>query len=44
MSVLNEMKVVIGTIVNRFTLTVDTAHSVEMATRIILRTKNDIKW
>ena len=40
---MNEMKVVIGTIVNRLTLTVDTAHSVEMVPRVILRTKNDIK-
>ena len=40
---MNEMKVVIGTIVNRLTLTVDTAHPVEMVTRVILRTKNDIK-
>ena len=40
---MNEMKVVIGTIVNRLTLTVDTTHPVEMVIRVILRTKNDIK-
>ncbi len=40
---INEMKVVIATIVNRFYLTVDETHPVEMVPRVILRTKYDIK-
>ena len=40
---MNEMKVVIGTIVNRFVLKVDETHKVEMVPKVVLRTANDIK-
>ena len=40
---MNEMKVVVGTILNRFLLKVDESHCVEMISRLVLRTKNDIK-
>ncbi len=40
---MNEMKVVIGTIVNHFVLKVDKTHVVEIVPKVILRTKNDIK-
>lgn len=40
---MNEMKVVIGTIVNRFVLKVDETHKVEIVPRVVLRTKYDIK-
>ena len=40
---MNEMKVVVGTIVSRFSLRLDETHKVEMVPRVILRTKNDIK-
>ena len=40
---MNEMKVVVGTIVNRFSLAVDKTHKVEMVPKVILRTTNDIK-
>lgn len=39
----NEMKMVIGTILCRFSLEVDKNHKVEMVPRVVLRTKNDIK-
>ena len=38
-----EMKVIIGSIVNRFELRLDEDHYVEILTAIILKTKNDIK-
>ncbi len=40
---MNEMRAVIGTIVNTFSLAVDGSHVVEMVPRVVLRTKNDIK-
>lgn len=40
---LNELKVVVATIVSRFSLKVDESHRVEMVPRVILRTKDDIK-
>ena len=40
---MNEMKVVVGTVVNRFKLKLDDTHRVEMVPRVILRSKNDIK-
>ena len=40
---MNEMKIVVGTIINRFKLKVDEEHPVEMVPRVILRAKNDIK-
>ena len=40
---MNELKVVIGTIVNSFSLMVDENHHVEMVLRVVLRAKNDIK-
>ena len=40
---MNEMKVVIASIVNRFSLRVDTSHEVEFVPRVVLRSKNDIK-
>ena len=40
---MNEMKVVVGTVVNRFKLKLDETHRVEMVPRVILRSKNDIK-
>ena len=39
---LNEEKVVIGSIVNRFHLTLDKANEVEMSPRVVLRSKYDI--
>lgn len=40
---MNEMKVVVSTIVSRFRLTLDRTHKVEIVPRVILRTKSDIK-
>ena len=40
---MNEMKVVIGTLVNRFSMKLDETHKVEMVPRVALKTKNDIK-
>ena len=40
---MNEMKVVVGTVVNKFKLKLDETHRVEMVPRVILRSKNDIK-
>ena len=40
---MNEEKVVIATIVSRFRLTLDEGHTIEMAPRLILRTKYDIQ-
>ncbi len=40
---MNEMRVVVGTIVNRFSLKVDESHDVEFEPRVVLRSKNDIK-
>ena len=40
---MNEMKVVVGTIVNQFLLKVDPNHKVEIVPRVVLRTKFDIK-
>ena len=40
---MNEMKVVIGTIVNRFSLRLDEGHKVEIVPRVVLRTKYDIQ-
>ena len=40
---MNEMKVVIATLVNHFILEVDESHPVEMSPWIVLRAKNDIK-
>ena len=40
---MNEMKVVVGTIVSRFSLRLDETHKVEMVPRMILKTKNDIQ-
>ena len=40
---MNEMRVVIGTIVSSFSLKVDVTHKVEILPRVILRTRNDIK-
>ena len=40
---MNEMKTVIGTIVNRFHLKLDRGHQVEMVPRVVLRAKNDIR-
>jgi cytochrome P450 len=40
---LNEMKVVVGTIVSRFVLKLAPNHKVEIVPRVVLRTKDDIK-
>ena len=40
---INEMKVVIGTLVNHFSMKLDETHKVEMVPRVVLKTKNDIK-
>ena len=40
---LNEMKIVIASIINRFQVALDEAHEVEIHPRIVLRAKNDIK-
>ena len=40
---MNEMRVVVGMILNCFSLKVDKTHKVEIVPRVILRTKNDIK-
>lgn len=40
---LNEVKMVIASIISRFQVTLDESHQVEMMQRIILRAKNDIK-
>ena len=40
---MNEMKVVIATVVQRVSLAVDESHPVEMVPRVVLRSKNDIK-
>ena len=40
---LNEMKMVIASIINRFQVTLDETHEVEMVPRTILHAKNDIK-
>ena len=39
---MNEMKLVIGTIVSRFSLRLDKTHKVEIVPRVVLRTKSDI--
>ena len=40
---LNEEKTVVASILNRFELSLDEGHKVEMFPRLILRTRNDIK-
>ena len=40
---MNEMKVVIGTIVNHFQLRPDSHHQVDLLTTVVLRTRSDIK-
>ncbi len=40
---MNEMKVVIATLVNKFSFQVDETHPVEIIPRVVLRTKSDIK-
>ena len=40
---LNEEKMVVASIINRFHLTLDDTHKVEMSPQVILRAKNDIK-
>ena len=40
---MNEEKIVVGTVVNRFVLSLVKGHKVEMVPRVVLRTKNGIK-
>ena len=40
---LNEEKMVIASIINRFQVSLDESHKVEMVPQIVLRTKDDIK-
>ncbi len=40
---MNEMKVVIGSIVNHFKLRLDESHVVDLQSTVVLRTRNDIK-
>lgn len=40
---LNEEKIVVGTLINRFRLTLDEDHKVSMVLRVVMRTVNDIQ-
>ena len=40
---MNEEKIVVGTIVDRFQLSLVEDHKVEMVPKVVLRTKDDIK-
>ncbi len=40
---MNEMKIVIGTLISQFQLEVDTSHSVEIKTSVILKAENDVQ-
>ena len=39
----NEVKVVVASIINRFVLSLDEGHKVEMCPKVVMRTTNDIK-
>ena len=40
---MNEMKIVVSSVINRFSLRVDESHDVEFVPKVVLRTKSDIK-